>query len=294
MKREIDAQTSLIGLFGNPVEHSLSPLFMNHALWLLRLNYRYIAFNVEGEKLRDAVESLRILGFAGCNITLPHKTAVMDSLDSVDEQAQTIGAVNCIVNRSGRLTGYNTDHLGFVKPLQDRRIRISNEAALVIGCGGAAKGALFALTNTGVGSISLINRTEENAKKIIHWCEEVLGYKSCFYKGKSEQISQRLVEQTRLIVNTTPVGMFPGIEECPIPDRISFHPEQCVYDMVYNPWKTRLLKKAHKDGATIINGFEMLITQGLSSLELWFPEKAEEIFSRQREILSFARERAAK
>jgi shikimate dehydrogenase len=286
MTMRITAQTRLIGLFGNPVGHSISPVFMNHALERLGLNHIYGAFLIPRKEIGPAVHSVRILGFRGVNITIPFKEEVIPHLQSIDEDACSIGAVNCIVNENGTLVGYNTDHRGFIHPLIDRGIRVAGKKALVIGSGGAARAVLYALIHAEMGEIAILNRTRKNAETLVRWCRDELGFSSIEYIGTRED-GCRKAAQYDLIVNTTPVGMSPDAEQSPLPGDFAFHSRQTVYDLVYNPPETKLLRQAKKCNATTINGFEMLILQGLYSLILWFPQHENDIMSLKRQVVEF-------
>jgi len=281
----------LTGLFGHPVTHSLSPVFMNYIFRKLRLNSMYIAFDIPPAQISQALNSLKILSFQGINITIPFKQIAYESVDTVSEDAKLIGAVNCIVNESGKLAGQNTDHLGFIKSLDDRKISMSGKSLILIGCGGSARSALYALVKKGIKDVSLINRTERNATHFIQWAGEKLGFRQITYTGDRTALSQSLLNGSDLLINTTPVGMFPDINKNPLPEGLKLSSRHVVYDLIYNPWKTGLLKKAEHEGALIINGFEMLILQGLYSLAHWFPDMAHKIFSIKDKVIRYTRKK---
>jgi shikimate dehydrogenase len=281
----------LTGLFGHPVEHSLSPVFMNRLFSILRMSARYFAFDIEPENITTAFAALKILDFVGVNVTIPYKQAALQHTDHLSEDARSIGAVNCVVHREGTLLGHNTDHLGFITPLETHRENLEGSAVLLIGCGGAARSVLFALMKKGVKKVHLVNRTEENAMAFIRWSEERIGFRAISYTGDARAITPQLLDEVDVVVHTTPVGMFPEIGSIPIPENLRLAPGQIVYDLIYNPWKTRLLQKAQKEGATAINGFEMLILQGLHSLALWFPEKKSALFHLRRRICRYTKKR---
>ena len=174
MDTAINATTGLAALFGHPVEHSLSPLFMNYAMQILKLNCRYLAFDIEPDRLRDAIATIRTLSLKGINVTIPNKHAVLEYLDNLDADAQNIGAVNCIYKRGELLVGANTDHRGFIQPLKERGYGLRDIEVLLAGCGGAARGVVYALWKEGIKKIHLINRTPENARKFIRWCKKSL------------------------------------------------------------------------------------------------------------------------
>ena len=290
MKETELAQTGLLGLFGNPVEHSFSPIFINHALQLLDLNYRYLAFAVRERDVGQAVQSLRALSFRGTNVTIPHKLSVMQHLDHVHEAAENIGAVNCILNDNGVLTGYNTDRTGFVKPLTDRGTGIDGNRAPIIGAGGAARAVVSGLVEQGIASLLILNRTVRKGKDITDWCSGKLQFKDIGYGGQPSTLEQHVLDSFDLIVNTTPVGMHPETDASPLPTVLDFHNEQFVYDLIYNPAESRLLSHAASGGAVTINGFEMLIIQGLYSLAVWFPQHEAQIFSLQDRIVTYTRQ----
>jgi shikimate dehydrogenase len=289
MDTAINATTGLAALFGHPVEHSLSPLFMNYAMQMLQLNCRYLAFDVEPGSLKDALSSMRTLGCYGINITIPHKNAVIKYLDTLDTDAQKIGAVNCIYRKGKLLVGTNTDHRGFIQPLKERGYGLSKIEALLIGCGGAARGVVYALWKEGVKKILLVNRTQKNAQKFIYWCKKSLQDLDIDYIGSFRKIKKEAISECGLIINTTPVGMYPATDDCPLPEEFSLHKGQAVYDLVYNPESTRLLQRARDDGADVIKGLQMLILQGIYSLSLWFPQKKDEIVSLSDAVLEYTK-----
>jgi shikimate dehydrogenase len=291
MKEAQPAHEKPLGLIGNPVEHSFSPLFMNHALSLLNLNYRYLAFTVEESGVKTALQALRTLRFRGANVTIPFKRAVLVHLDRIDNVAKKIGAVNCIRNDEGVLTGFNTDQAGFIKPLLDRGIDISGRRATVIGAGGAARAVLSGLVDHDVSHMLILNRTERNARDLIDWCTGELQFTRIDYGGPPSKLDQATLKSSELIINTTPVGMHPATGAAPLSNSLSFAAHQIVYDLIYNPLETALLSRARKGDAATINGFEMLILQGLYSLACWFPGKEREIFSLQDNIVSYTKQK---
>jgi shikimate dehydrogenase len=310
----VDAATRLIGLFGHPVGHSLSPSFMNEALAALGANCVYLAFDVEADSLGEAVNSLRLLRCKGANVTIPHKQAVTEFLDAVDEDARTIGAVNCVVNRNGSLIGRNTDHLGFRDTLAARGFSPRSAAAALIGCGGAARGVLFTLVRGGVGKVFVVNRTEQRALELAAWADRALGFGGVEYIGWQSHASRdgnagatpgadsafrKALSEANLVVNTTPVGMRraresagegsvpaqAGVAASPLGGDVKLRRGALVYDLVYNPRVTPLLAWAGARGASTLNGLPMLVLQGLHSLALWFPEREREVFSLERRFL---------
>jgi shikimate dehydrogenase len=289
MNHKIDATTDLAALFGHPVEHSLSPIFMNYAMRRLGLNCRYLAFDIEPAHLKNAISSVRTLGLRGINITIPHKHAVLKHLDALDIDAQKIGAVNCIYTKQNHLFGTNTDHSGFIQSLKGRGYRLKDNEVLLIGCGGAARAVVYALWEEGVKKILLINRTQENARKFISWCKKSFKNLDMAYIGNPNTVKEKSASECTLIVNTTPVGMYPSASDCPLPPAFRLHKGQLVYDLIYNPESTMLLERARAEGAETINGLPMLILQGIYSLSLWFPERREEIVALSNPVLEYTK-----
>ena len=282
---------SLTGLFGHPVEHSLSPLFMNYIFRTLEMNALYVAFDIMPEHIKDAIRALKALNFTGANITIPHKRPAFEYADEITQDARIIGAVNCLVHREGALLGNNTDHQGFIAPLEHRKVTLKKSSVLLIGCGGAARSVLYALVRKGVREVRLLNRTEKNARDFITWSKKNLGFSDVSLIGGKDALTQSQLNEADLIVNTTPVGMFPHGEENPLHGDLLFSPNHTVYDLIYNPWKTALLRKAERDGATALNGFEMLILQGLHSLALWYPERRDDFFSLRERVIRYVKGR---
>lgn len=263
----IDSKTKLLGLIGDPVEHSLSPAMQNFIAKKLNLNYCYLAFRVKAKDLQHALEGIRALGIAGVNVTVPHKQSVLQLLDEIDGEAKILKAVNTIKNNDGKLIGYNTDGIGFRKSLQTQDIELASKKAVVLGAGGAARAVVHSLITLGIGEIAIYNRTPSRAKKLADEMQESTGFKAI---RSHDLTDDRLIEDLKsaqLLVNATSVGMQP--HSTPIEDPSGFHQDLTVYDLIYNPSQTKLLKEAEKRGAHAINGLDMLIYQGIESLRIW-------------------------
>lgn len=200
----INAKTKLYALIGNPVEHSMSPDMYNAAFKQLGLNYVYLAFKVEN--VRGAITGLKEIGFAGANVTIPHKVEIMDCLDWVEETAKRIGAINLIVNDNDMLKGYNSDMEGFLKPLEEK-IEIKDKMVTLIGTGGTARAIAYGILQKR-GELTVLNRTEEKARKL---AKEL----KCRY-GNLKEFEKM---DTEILINATPVGMFPNIKESIIPKK---------------------------------------------------------------------------
>ncbi len=267
----INAKTKLCVLIGDPVEHSLSPLIHNSSFQKLGLNYLYLAFRVKD--LASAISGIRALGIKGVSVTIPHKVGVMEYLDEVDPVSQNIGAVNTILNEEGRLKGYNTDGFGALKSIEEAGIGLTHKDILIIGSGGAARAIAFTLAmESEIGSLSILGRTLEKARNLALDLEKKVRVK-VEAKPLSEESLKKEIGKSHILIHCTPVGMCPQIEESLINPQL-FSKGLAVFDIVYNPLKTRLLKEAEERGCKIIPGIEMFINQALGQFELWTGVKA--------------------
>ena len=257
---------SVIGLLGNPLGHSISPVFQQAALDYYELPIRYQPWQVDGNEIMGCVRQLTSSRILGANVTVPYKEVVGSLLDELTEEAGAIGAVNTIVNRDGVLVGYNTDGYAFLRALrEDVAFDPRAKTVLVLGAGGVARAIIFALAMAGVGTIILSNRTPARAQRLAQWA-------STWVKDIHVVDSQslRLCEGWELVVNCTTVGMVFGNDENSTPidtGLISRH--ALVYDLVYNPTETPLLKAAKEVGAETLGGLSMLIYQGAESFRIW-------------------------
>jgi shikimate dehydrogenase len=290
---EITGESQLAGIIGWPVAHSLSPLMHNAAARALGLNMVYVPLPVQPEALSTAIKGLATLGFRGVNITVPHKEKVMALLDRIDPAAAAIGAVNTLVidppinkklealdtSESGELsssriiTGYNTDWSGFLAHLDKLAIEIRGRQCLLLGAGGSARAVAYALA-TRDASIHIYGRRIEQAEQLVsdigqHFEKELLQARSF---SKLHQAGQIYKEQT-LIINTTPVGMAPKKNETPWPTDLNFPERAIVYDLIYSPADTRLMRQARNSGCVVTNGLGMLLYQGAEAFQLWTDRK---------------------
>jgi shikimate dehydrogenase len=265
----IDSRTVMYGVFGDPIGHSKSPLILNQAFQVSGINAAYAAFHIRPGTLKDAVNGIRALGFRGVNVTIPHKVEVMDYLDEIDEGALAIGAVNTIVNEGGRLLGYNTDGIGYVRSLKEETsVRLAGKKVLMLGAGGAARSIVYALAKEGVERISIVNRTVDRAV-------ELAASMSPFADTEglpSDDLASR-IREADIVINTTSAGMFPDVEELPM-DPSFLHEDLLVSDLIYNPRFTRLLREAEARGARIHGGLGMFIYQGAYAFEYWTGQPA--------------------
>jgi shikimate dehydrogenase len=254
----INGQTKIFGILGRPVAHSLSPAMHNAAFRHLDVNAVYVAFPVTD--LRKAVAGLRGLGIGGVSVTIPFKEEIIPRLDELDPRAAEIGAVNTVVNRDGRLTGYNTDWRGAVTALT-AKISLKSRHVLILGAGGASRAIVYGIIQAG-GRISLTDIDADRAAALV----KDLG---------AEAIPQEALKTcpATVLVNATPVGMTPDVDGIPInPDLLGRF--EVVMDIVYQPLATRLLREAENRGAATIDGLQMLIHQGAAQFELFTGQPA--------------------
>jgi shikimate dehydrogenase len=272
MLLNINGQTKLVGLIGYPVEHSLSPVMHNSAFAALNLNWCYVPLPVPPERLGEAVAGLRAFGFVGANVTVPHKQAVMCFLDEVTPEAQAIGAVNAIVVSEERTIGYNTDWQGFLTALAEGGLNPQSKRAVVLGAGGAARAVVYALARAGA-QVAVLNRTLSRAQALAQDFSPLFPSSLRSLPLTPQTLEVQAVE-AHLLVNTTPVGMWPEIDKSIWPEELAFPGHLTVFDLVYNPRQTRLLQQAEAAGAKGIGGLGMLVHQGAAAFELWAGEKA--------------------
>jgi shikimate dehydrogenase len=250
---KIDQHTALYMVLGRPIVHSLSPIMQNAAFSAKGINAVYLAF--ETEDLRDAVRGLRALNIKGASVTIPFKSQIIPYLDEIDPLASRIGAINTIVNGKGRLTGYNTDATGALKALEER-ISLSGKSCLIIGAGGTARAIGTALKDKGV-NIWIANRSSDRGKSLA----ASLGCPFIQLKDLGDI-------QTDLMIQTTPVGMYPDVELCLVPEHM-LKKGVVVMDVIYNPIETKLLRLAKRNGCHTINGLHMFVFQGSEQFRIW-------------------------
>ena len=272
----MDGETTLVGVMGWPIAHSLSPAMHNAAFEALGMNWRYVPLPVPPGQVGAAVEGLKALGFRGCNVTVPHKEAVIPHLDSIPPHVARFGAVNTLVigqNVGGRTVvgGFNTDDQGFIRALRQGGFEPEEGGtAVVVGAGGAGRAVVHGLLWSGIKEVVVLNRTFERAQTLI---SDLGSQHGCLAKMHALPLTQEtLVESARasdLLVHTTTVGMWPHGEASIWPDDLPLPAHLAVFDLVYRPLETKLLRQARASGATAIDGLGMLIGQGAISFEMW-------------------------
>lgn len=264
LQRPIDTDTLLYGVFGDPVRHSRSPVMLGRAFAETGMNAAYVAFHVKPEGLGDAIRGVRALGIRGVNVTIPHKVEVMAFLDEIDETARNIGAVNTVVNRDGRLIGYNTDGIGYVRSLKEESgARLSGARILMLGTGGAARGVGYALAREAPAQLLLAGRTAAKADDLARELGAVTDSQSIGW----ERIDH-IIGDVDIIINTTPIGMHPNVDASPI-EVAGVRRGAVVSDLIYNPLKTKLLYAAEAAGAVAHGGLGMFVYQGAYAYEYW-------------------------
>ncbi|MCC5911474.1 MAG: shikimate dehydrogenase [Clostridiaceae bacterium] len=279
--KAINGGTKAVCLIGDPVEHSFSPIIHNYGFKNLNINAIYINHRVENSNLKSAMEGIKALGYLGCNVTYPHKIEVMKFLDDLSQEAKLIGAVNTIRNDNGKLTGYNTDGLGFVTGLLRKGINLNGKKICILGAGGAAKSIAVALAIHFDCIITICNRSMEKAMEIIDTINNIQETPSSQHHYiTSDEIDTYSMD---VLINCTPVGMVPNIDNIPYEDKIIFHKDLIVSDIIYQPFETALLKKAKLANCTIHHGIDMLIDQGILAFEIWTGEKLD--FEEIKELL---------
>jgi shikimate dehydrogenase len=269
--KEIDAKTKICVLIGEPVEHSFSPLIHNAGFNALGINFVYVACLVKD--LEHAIKGIRALNIRGASITIPHKVKAISYVDKLDDVAKKIGSINTIVNQEGKLIGYNTDGMGALKAFQDRNINLKGKSVVALGSGGVARAIAFSLVMRGeVKKLRILGIIEEEMNILIEDLKKTGGID---IQGAllQEDILQETINTSDILINCTPIGMYPKTKESPVPSRL-LRPGLLVFDVVYNPPQTTLLKDAQKAGCMTVSGLEMFINQAIVQFELWTGKKA--------------------
>lgn len=261
MNLDIKGSTKLFCVIGNPVGHSISPEIHNSIFKKLNNNYIYIPLKIKKERLKEGMITLKN-GFQGFNVTIPHKQNIMEYLDKIEDQAAEYGAVNTVKIENGKLIGYNTDGFGFSKSLEINNIEVRDRKVLLLGAGGAARVVAYELLKKG-GKLSIATRNEGKARKLIKDLEGVFG-KNCSSYEEIKNIKNNYYG----IINATPVGMAPNIDDIPIDIRV-FKNTEFVYDLIYNPYQTKLITMGEAHGAKGVNGLAMLFYQAVRAQEIW-------------------------
>ena len=264
---KISGQTRIVGVIGDPVQHSRSPQMHNAAIVERKLDYVYVPFHVRSGELREAIEGFKALNVLGVNVTIPHKQTVMSILDDVSHEATLIGAANTLIFCDGRVSGDNTDAQGFLRAMTEEGIDIPvGGSAVVLGAGGAARAVVVALALSGLGLITVANRTGWKAIQFEKNLATISETEISAVDLASNQLNSA-IRSADLLVNTTSVGMQEADQLLIDPD--SLNPGTIVYEIVYTPPETPLLRVAREKGCQTIGGIGMLVHQGAIAFEKW-------------------------
>ncbi len=262
----ITAKTKILGVIGHPIEHSMSPIMHNIAINDLKLDYVYLAFDIEPQNLSKAIDGFRALNIKGISVTIPHKKAIMEYLDEIDPIAKNIGAVNTIKNKNGHLKARNTDGAGGKQSLIENGCELSDKKVLFIGAGGAARALSYFIAKD-VAQIIFLNIRKERSKLLAKELNERTGVKT-FANGISNNTLKKFCSSSDILINASPIGMYPKINETPVAKEF-LHKDLFVFDVVYNPLETKLLKDANEIGCKTLGGLDMLVNQGFLAFEWW-------------------------
>lgn len=286
----ITGTTKLLGVIGHPIEHSLSPVMHNAAIAHLGVDYIYVPLSVSAADLPQAIAGLEAIGLQGFNVTIPHKQAIIPLLSHISDVAQAVGAINTVYRTQAGWSGTNTDVEGFLAPLLATPTNWQQARAVILGNGGAARAVVAGCAQLGVAEVQVVGRDAYKLEAFFaSWQGSPLATNLSVHLWNE---LPALLSQAQLIVNTTPIGMFPQSQQSPI-DAIELQqitPGTIAYDLIYRPRPTRFLQQAQAQGATIIDGLEMLIQQGAAALHLWL-QQAIPIEVMRRSLLDYLAEK---
>lgn len=266
-KIEVRGTTRVCGLIGNPVEHTMSPLIHNTLAVRKGIDMVYVPFMVQNDQVSEAIKGAYALNVLGMNVTVPHKSAVISDLVSIDSLAQNIGAVNTLVREGNGFKGYNTDMSGLKRAMASDGILISDSDVIILGAGGAARAVAFLCATEKASSITILNRTLDKAEKIADEVNAVFG-KECV-KAMALEAYEQLPVKSYLAIQSTSVGLYPHHEEAVIMDVGFYKMVTKGFDLIYKPEETMFMKMVKKAGGQAYNGLKMLLYQGIDAFELW-------------------------
>lgn len=276
---EIMWDTELYCLVGDPINFSLSPIIHNYIFKILNRNSVYLAFNIEEKKLKKTINTFKSLNVKGFNVTIPHKKKIIKYLDEISPEAEKIGAVNTVKNQNGKFIGYNTDGHGFIKTFKDNNIALQGKNILLIGAGGAANSIASSLLMEDVKKLYISNRSKKNANSL----KERISPLNIETEIEIVNIKYLDKNSIDIIINSTPIGMYPMENKTPL-DITGFTKNTIVYDIIYKPKNTQLLKDAKTNGLTTFNGKSMLLNQAILSQNIWFNTEKKINFKNFKEI----------
>lgn len=267
MNQESNYKAELVGVFGHPVAENPTIVMQEAAFKALKLNWRYLTIEVFPDDLADAIRGLKAFNMRGINLTIPHKVAVLRHLDEVAPDAQLIGAVNTVRCENGRLIGENTDGKGFLRSLKhDAGIDPDEKQVLILGAGGAARAIGVELALAGASHIIIVNRTPDRGQELVTSLNKNTDCRASFIPWKD---AYQIPPEIEIVVNATPIGLYPNIEGKPNIDYASLRPTMLVCDVIPNPPLTPFLKEAQRVGSMILDGLGMLVYQGAIGFKMW-------------------------
>lgn len=272
MSENITGHTVLTALLGSPVAHSISPMMHNEAFRQLGLDYAYLAFDVDLEHLKDAVDGLKVLNCRGFNCTMPHKTLICEYVDHLSQAASLIGAVNTVVNDNGILTGHNTDGIGYMQSVSSAGFDIIGKEMTLLGTGGAATAIAVQAALDGVKKMNIFNRRGASFDRARTLADSLNQQTNCLvslYDIADTTALTTSLKNSRILTNATSVGMAPNTEQSIITNKSLFHENLIVSDIIYNPEETLLLRLAKEAGCATFNGLYMLLYQGAEAFRIW-------------------------
>ncbi len=263
----INASTKFIAIVGDPIEHSMTPVIQNAALEALGVNVRNIAFRVRREDFTEAVKGAMALGMLGLMVTIPHKEAAASIADELDWLAQLTGSANLLHFKGGTIVGYNTDGYGASQSLKDAGVDVSGKRIAIIGAGGAGRCLCFQMLLDGARCVHMFNRTLERAIRVRDEVKEKLSCERVHVHELNREELKEVLRDVDILINATSVGMHPNEDETPVPADC-LHSGLTVFDIVYNPLETRLLREAKLVGAKTIDGVSMLVYTNVRAIEV--------------------------
>lgn len=271
----INKNTKIYGVIGDPVEHSLSPVLHKFFFKKFDINALYFAFRIEAKRLQNAIDGMRAFGVSGLNVTTPHKENVTSFVDSRSSEVKLMGAANTLKNENDGISAYGTDPAGFIESLGVFGDRFTDAHVVLLGAGGSARAIAFALARLSVGQLTLVNRTLTRARQLATITRETFGIHHIETVMLSDPYLNDAIAEASIVINATTVGMFPNTTAAIINNFAAFSNRHFVYDLIYNPATSLFLSRAREKGATIQNGLDMLIFQGLQSQRIWLDRSLE-------------------
>ena len=265
--REIHGKTRTSGLIGNPVEHTMSPLIHNFLAEEMGIDMAYVPFHVEKGQLDAAVKGAYGLNILGCNVTVPYKNDVIESLVELDDLAEKTGSVNTLVRVEGGYKGYNTDITGLLRALKSEGIALKDEEVIILGAGGVGRAVAFMCAVNGASKVYLLNRTVEKAQSIAEEVNKKVGMQ-CVEAWCMEDYT-KLPDKKYLVLQATSVGLYPNVDDVVLEDEAFYKKVKAGYDLIYNPWETKFMKLVKAQGGQAYNGLKMLLFQAVDAFELW-------------------------